>query len=110
MRRLLLSCCVTVIATQFMIRPGEIIYAAEESYSDTQEEAGDHALEPEVTIRSEGGIIHEEYRINGRLYMIKIIPAKGPPYYLMDYEGNGRFRRSDLEPQIAIPNWVIKRF
>jgi hypothetical protein len=67
-------------------------------------------LEPEITIVHQGKQVHEEYRIHGRLYMIKVYPAKGPPYYLIDYEGRGRYRRSDLEPTIAIPNWVIRRF
>jgi hypothetical protein len=66
--------------------------------------------EPEVTITTKGTEIHEEYRLNGRLYMIKVIPAKGKPYYLIDHEGGGQFRRSDFEPRIAIPMWVIKRF
>jgi hypothetical protein len=66
--------------------------------------------EPEVTITTKGTEIHEEYRVNGRLYMIKVIPAKGKPYYLIDHEGSGQFRRSDFEPRIAIPMWVIKRF
>jgi hypothetical protein len=67
-------------------------------------------LEPEVTIVPRDTEIHEEYRINGRLYMVKVIPARGPPYYLIDEEGNGKFRRSDFEPTIKIPMWVIKRF
>ncbi|OGI52582.1 MAG: hypothetical protein A3E57_08045 [Candidatus Muproteobacteria bacterium RIFCSPHIGHO2_12_FULL_60_33] len=66
--------------------------------------------EPEITITTKGTEIHHEYRLNGRLYMIKIIPAKGKPYYLIDHEGSGQFRRSDFESRIAIPTWVIKRF
>lgn len=66
--------------------------------------------EPEVTITTKGTEIHEEYRLNGRLYMIKVVPKKGKPYYLIDHEGSGQFRRSDFESRIAIPTWVIKRF
>jgi hypothetical protein len=66
--------------------------------------------EPEITITTKGTEIHHEYRLNGRLYMIKIVPAKGKPYYLIDHEGSGQFRRSDFETRIAIPTWVIKRF
>ena len=64
--------------------------------------------EPEVTITTKGSETHEEYRINGRLYMIKVIPAHGKPYYLIDKEGNGQFAHSDFEPRISIPMWVIK--
>lgn len=73
-------------------------------------EAGGAYPEPEVTITTKGDAIHEEYRINGRLYKIRVTPSKGKPYWLFDYEGHGQFRRSDLEPDIAIPMWVIKRF
>ena len=66
--------------------------------------------EPEVTITTKGTEIHEEYRLNGRLYMIKVVPKKGKPYYLIDKEGSGQFRRSDFESNIAVPMWVIKRF
>ncbi|UCH53803.1 MAG: DUF2782 domain-containing protein [Pseudomonadota bacterium] len=66
-----------------------------------------HEIVPEVTIVTKGSEIHEEYRVNGRLYMIKVTPTKGKPYYLIDREGQGEFRRSDFAPSVAIPNWVI---
>jgi hypothetical protein len=69
----------------------------------------DGTIEPEITITTERDEIHEEYRYNGVLYMVKIIPAVGPPYYLV-YDDRGRARRSDLEPDIIVPQWVIKRF
>lgn len=73
--------------------------------------SGDEAIpEPEVTITTQGQERHEEYRIGGRLYMIKVIPQKGPPYYLIDNEGRGQFTRSDFLPSVMPPMWVIKRF
>ena len=66
--------------------------------------------EPEVNITTKGTETHEEYRVNGRLYMIKVTPAHGKPYYLIDNEGTGKFRRSDFESKISVPMWVIKRF
>lgn len=67
-------------------------------------------LEPEITITTKGTEMHEEYRLNGRLYMIKVTPTKGKPYYLIDQEGSGNFRRSDFDTRLSIPMWVIKRF
>ena len=67
-------------------------------------------FEPEVIITTKGTEIHEEYRVNGQLYRIKVTPAKGRPYYLIDEVGNGKFRRSDIEPQFSVPMWVIKTF
>lgn len=66
--------------------------------------------EPEITITTKGEDRHEEYRVAGRLYMIKVIPKKGRPYYLIDREGRGEFVHSDLMPSISPPMWVIKRF
>lgn len=68
------------------------------------------AFEPEITITTKGTEIHQEYRANGRLYMIKVTPAKGPPYYLIDYEGSGVMRRSEFDPGVSVPLWVIKSF
>jgi hypothetical protein len=65
-------------------------------------------VEPEITITTRGDARHEEYRLHGRLYMIKVTPKVGKPYYLIDEEGAGQFRRSDLEPRIAVPHWIIK--
>jgi hypothetical protein len=70
-------------------------------------EGPDGAIEPEVTITTKGTEIHEEYRANGRLYMVKVIPARGKPYYLV-YDERGRARRTDHEPSTIVPQWVIK--
>ncbi|HHM05658.1 MAG TPA: DUF2782 domain-containing protein [Gammaproteobacteria bacterium] len=74
--------------------------------------AGDAELEPEVTIIQRDGERVEEYRVNNDVYMIKITPSKGAPYYLLDTDGDGDFdsRRNDLDPDVHIPNWVILRW
>jgi hypothetical protein len=67
------------------------------------------ALEPDITIIRRERQTIEEYRVNGRLYMVKIIPKYGPPYYLLDSDGDGNMdvRRSDLERGMQVPQWVI---
>jgi hypothetical protein len=75
-----------------------------------ESEAPSVEVEPEVRIVTKGDEIHEEYRIHGQLYMIKVKPARGPAYYLIDPEGKGQFRRSDFEPSVAPPQWVLKRW
>jgi hypothetical protein len=50
---------------------------------------------PTVNIRSEEGRLVEEYSLNGRVYMVKITPAKGPPYYYIDDDGDGQL---ELQP------------
>lgn len=66
--------------------------------------------EPEVTITTNGDTRREEYRIGGRLYMIKVVPKNGRPYYLIDNQGNGEFMKDDFQPSVSPPMWVIKRF
>ena len=68
-------------------------------------------LEPQVTIVQRGKEKVEEYRANGRLYMIKVTPPIGAPYYLVDYRGDGKFSRQDgLDPGVHVPMWVIFSF
>ncbi|HTN94071.1 MAG TPA: DUF2782 domain-containing protein [Gallionella sp.] len=66
---------------------------------------------PEVTITKQTGQTIEEYRVGGRLYMIKVIPKIGKPYYLIDDRGDGKFARQDsLDSGFRPPSWVIHRF
>lgn len=68
----------------------------------------DPALEPQVTIIKRGTDTVEEYRIGGKLYMMKITPVNGKPYYLVDTQGNGSFTRQDgYDSGIKPPMWVI---
>ncbi len=67
--------------------------------------------EPEVTIIRQTELTVEEYRANGRLYMIKVTPKVGPPYYLVDQRGDGKFARQEsLDTGFRPPQWVIHRF
>ena len=66
--------------------------------------------EPDVHITTRSGERREEYRLGGRLYMVKVIPKKGQPYYLVDKEGRGEFVKDDLHQTISPPTWVIKNF
>jgi hypothetical protein len=71
----------------------------------------DPSLEPQVTIRREGGNTISEYRIRGRLYMMKVTPAHGLPYVLIDHRGDGQFSRQDsLDTGIRVPQWVLVEF
>ena len=71
----------------------------------------DPALEPQVTIIRRGEDKVEEYRINGRLYMVKVTPPHGVPYYLVDDKGDGRMTRQEsLDSGLRVPMWVIGTF
>lgn len=70
----------------------------------------DEVEEPQVTILQRGEDRVEEYRLHGKLYMVKVTPAHGVPYYLVDPAGDGNFVRQEGGPghQMAVPMWVIK--
>ncbi len=71
----------------------------------------DPALEPQITIVQKGQDKVEEFRIKGRLYMIKVTPSHGRPYFLIDHKGDGLMRRyDDLSPNFQVPMWVIHEF
>lgn len=70
--------------------------------------AGDATMEPEITILKRGEDTVQEYRLRGRLYMIKVTPPHGVPYYLVDNDGTGVMARQDVMPTLAVPMWVIK--
>ena len=73
--------------------------------------ANDAIDEPQVTITKHAEQTVEEYRVGGKLYMIKITPKVGPPYYLVDDLGDGKFSRQErLDSGLRVPRWVIKRF
>ena len=67
------------------------------------------AIEPEISIvRTEQEVI-EEYRLNGHLYMIKVTPFVGKPYYLIDQDGDGQMegKLSDIYNTPRVPQWVL---
>jgi hypothetical protein len=66
---------------------------------------------PEVTITKQTEQTIEEFRAGGKLYMIKITPKHGVPYYLVDEQGDGKFSRQEsLDSGLRPPRWVIHRF
>lgn len=69
------------------------------------------SMEPQVTITIRGQDKVEEYRLNGKLYMQKVTPRHGVPYYLIDNRGDGDWtRRDSLDSGLRVPQWVIGNF
>ncbi len=66
-------------------------------------------LEPDITIIRKGKQTIQEYRRGGKLYMVKIIPAIGPAYYLIDTNGDGKMdvQRDDANKEGRVNMWKI---
>jgi hypothetical protein len=72
----------------------------------------DDELEPEVSIIKRDDAVIHEYRMNGELYMVKVIPVRGFPYYLIDSDGDGSLdsRHREMDPGLVVPSWMIYRW
>jgi Protein of unknown function (DUF2782) len=60
---------------------------------------------PEIVIREEEGKTFYEYRVNGILKEIKVIPRVGKPYYLVPADGEGWIRED--RTTLLVPKWVL---
>ncbi len=66
------------------------------------------AVEPDITIQEKGGELIYEYRVRGKLYMVRIQPQFGPPYYLLDLNGDGLMDvRRDPPNDQSVQQWVL---
>ncbi|MEM6707514.1 MAG: DUF2782 domain-containing protein [Pseudomonadota bacterium] len=64
---------------------------------------------PDVTIIEGEERTVYEYRQNGQLRMVRVVPRWGKPYYLVprdQTQGNGDLERADM----LLPSWVIAEF
>jgi hypothetical protein len=66
-------------------------------------------IEPAVTLREHENRVVEEYRVNNNLYMIKITPSVGAPYYLVDEDGSGdmAWSRGGSQLEENVPQWAL---
>lgn len=66
-------------------------------------------MEPDITITRKGKDTIQEYRRNGKLYMVKIIPQVGPAYYMLDTNGDGQMdvKKNDLDKNSVINQWLL---
>lgn len=61
--------------------------------------------DPAVTIRQSAKSTYYEYRINGQLKEIKVVPSVGKPYYLVPTD-DGDFARFD-NSSLMLPKWIL---
>ncbi len=72
--------------------------------------AGEQSVEPEVVISPSENKRVKEYRVNGQLYMIEVLPQKGPSYFLVDTDGDGLMetRHNHTGKDVLIPRWILR--
>ncbi len=64
------------------------------------------ADEPVITIRRQEGSEFKEYRVRGQLQAVKVTPAVGKPYWLINR--NGEMQRHDgPSPNLTVPSWLV---
>lgn len=66
-------------------------------------------IEPEVTIIETESEVITEYRIRGKLYMVKIDPVVGPPYFMFDTDGDGQLDAEEDRGvhKLSVPQWLL---
>ena len=68
-------------------------------------------LEPQVTIIQRGEDTVTEYRVGGKLYMVRVTPPHGKSYYMIDERGDGILKRQEsFDTGLRVPMWVIHSF
>lgn len=108
MRRFIVLCALAFPVHAVDDRPPRLESVPEVPEPPLPVESGE-TLEPDITIIRKGKSTIQEYRRSGKLYMIKVIPDIGPPYYFIDTDGDGSMdvRGSDLERGSNINMWKI---
>lgn len=109
MRPLILCSLLAMPALAFAEAPPPDLEAVPEPPDAPMPVESGETMEPDITIIRKGKETIQEYRINGELYMIKVIPDVGPPYYFIDTDGDGNMdvRGTDLERGININQWKL---
>ena len=73
----------------------------------------DEQIVPTVTIREEEEQMIEEYRLDGQIYMVKVTPRGGIPYYYIDTNGDGKLEldmdQSAMNPVQPV-HWKVKEW
>ncbi|MGX5731524.1 DUF2782 domain-containing protein [Pseudoxanthomonas beigongshangi] len=78
------------------------------SMGGAQDDPAVDLADAQVAVRTEpNGDVIEEYRVAGQLRMVKVTPARGPAYYLIDENGDGRLDKSKGEGPVSPVYWKI---
>ncbi len=90
--------------------------SAEEEALETIDEFAPPAItnedltKPEITVIEKDGDVIEEYRVNGQLYMMKITPKHGKPYYMHKEDQEGGWVIAGPNEPLSVPKWTLFTF
>ena len=107
-RFLLLICSLSCLSFGAFAEPSSPAIVPEPPELPAQIVSGE-VLTPDITITRNKKDKVTEYRVNGKLYMVKISPKGAPAYYMVDTDGDGQLeaRHSGLQDGMNIPQWMI---
>jgi len=106
MNRSITAAVLTLCATCALATPEEDQALA--APTAPQSAIGGDPTEPEINIVEQAEGMVYEYRVRGRLYMVKVQPQVGPPYYLLDTNGDGVLDvRSSSPMNSSVQQWVL---
>lgn len=66
--------------------------------------------QPTISKRKDGENEIEEYSINGNVYMVKVTPPSGKPYYLHREDRDGDWVNDGPTRPLSVPKWTLFRF
>jgi len=68
-------------------------------------------IEPEVTIKQDQKGTTYEYRVNGQLTLVRVVPKVGPPYYFVDTNNDGVLDMREEGPvKNSVNQWILFRW
>ena len=103
---------IRIIMVSFIILSGAALAEPDRSLPPPplpEEQTGEDFLtEPEVNIIQRDDRTIEEYRVNGQLRYIKVIPKRGRPYYFVDTNGDGALdQQFDSLENPPVNQWIL---
>lgn len=109
MRKLLLTLGLLVVSTISVAEQEQEFAAVPEPPELPMPVQSGETLAPDITIIRKGKKVIQEFRRNGVLYMVKIVPQIGPAYYLIDTNGDGNMdvKGNDLDSANKINQWKL---
>lgn len=95
-------------ALSFATSEAEPVAAPEQPELPQAIQSGEE-MQPDITIIRKGKETIQEFRRNGQIYMIKIVPQAGPAYYMLDTNGDGKMdvKKNDLDKNSNINQWLL---